>query len=401
MTKQLKENKKFIQLFKLLFLVCVFFVLNLHGAQKRICLNMIVKNEKDVIKKCLASAKPLIDYWVIVDTGSTDGTQRIIKDFMKGIPGELHERSWVDFAHNRNEALELAKGKADYLLLIDADEYFEYDKDFSFKKLDRDSYFFTMRQIGAVESLRPSLVSTKLPWEWAGVLHESLNTDITKNSALITGISIVVVDNAPSGRFKDPQKYLKDAAVLENALKKEPENSRYVFYLAQSYMAAQNLELALKTYEKRASMPSNDEQETFFAIYNVGRIRETMGDHHRALENFFKAFAFRPSRAEALFRAAVVNRKIGNVEKAYTLSKQALTISRPLDNCVEYNTYDYAILIEFANCALLLGRWQEGLDASNKLLANPNLPSDIRPHVINNCALATKNLQVPLLSRES
>jgi len=354
---------------------------------------MIVKNEKDVIKTCLETVKPLIDYWVIVDTGSTDGTQRIIKDFLKDIPGELHEKPWIDFASNRNEALELAKDKADYVLLIDADEYFKYDPGFSFKNLEMDCYYFIMKQVGSVESLRPSLIGTKLPWKWSGVIHEILNTDITKQSALITGITTIVVDNAPSGRFKDPKKYLNDAAMLENALKKEPENSRYVFYLAQSYRAAHNLELALKYYEKRASMPSDDEQETFFALYNVGQIKEKMGDAQEALHYFFKAYALRPSRAESLFRAAAVNRKIGNVEKAYTLSKQALTIPRPLDNCVEYATYDYAILIEFANCALLTGRWQEGLDSSNKLLANPNLPSDIRPHVLKNYSLAMENLK--------
>ena len=52
-----------------------------------------------------------IDYWVVVDTGSTDGTQQIIKDFMAKhkIPGELFERPWVNFSHNRSEALELAE----------------------------------------------------------------------------------------------------------------------------------------------------------------------------------------------------------------------------------------------------------------------------------------------------
>lgn len=60
-----------------------------------ICLNMIVKNESAIIEKCLASAKPFIDYWVIVDTGSNDGTQQIIQKFMKDIPGELHEKPWV------------------------------------------------------------------------------------------------------------------------------------------------------------------------------------------------------------------------------------------------------------------------------------------------------------------
>jgi glycosyltransferase involved in cell wall biosynthesis len=391
----MKSSTRFLKLF---FLLCLLFVSHLQGVQKSICLNMIVKNEKDVIKECLATVKPFIDYWVIVDTGSTDGTQQIIKEFMRGIPGELLERPWVDFAFNRNEAFAFAKDKADYLLLIDADEYFQYDPGFAFKNLQLDCYYFIMRQVGAVESLRPSLISAKLPWKWSGVLHEFLNTEIAKNSALITDISTIVVDNAPSGRFKDPNKYLNDVVLLENALKKEPKNSRYMFYLAQSYMAAQNFERALTCYEKRASMPSDDEQETFFAIYNVGQIKEKMGDNQEALDYFFKAYALRPSRAEPLFHAAVINRKIGKLEKAYSLSKQALTLSRPLDNCVEHATYDYGILIEFANCALLTGKWKEGLDASNKLLANLNLPLDIRPHVEKNRSLAIKNLQESVMT---
>src|ERR1700722_1540445 len=61
--------------------------------KKTICLNMIVKNESKVIRRCLQSVLPFIDTWVIVDTGSNDGTQKIIKDFMleHQIPGELHE----------------------------------------------------------------------------------------------------------------------------------------------------------------------------------------------------------------------------------------------------------------------------------------------------------------------
>jgi glycosyltransferase involved in cell wall biosynthesis len=78
---------------------------------KTICLNMIVKDESLVIQRCLSSIIEWIDYWVIIDTGSTDRTQQIIRDYLKHIPGELHEHPWVDFAFNRNEALSFAKKK--------------------------------------------------------------------------------------------------------------------------------------------------------------------------------------------------------------------------------------------------------------------------------------------------
>ena len=88
-----------------------------------VCLNMIVKNEAHVIRRCLDSVLPHIDTWVIVDTGSTDGTQELIRDYFAkaGKPGELHERPWKDFGHNRDEALQMARSKARYTMFIDAD----------------------------------------------------------------------------------------------------------------------------------------------------------------------------------------------------------------------------------------------------------------------------------------
>ena len=97
--------------------------MNAHG--QSLCLNMIVKDEAPVIRSCLDSVRAIIDCWVIVDTGSTDGTQDVIREHLRGLPGELVERPWVDFAHNRSEALDFARGRADYLLVIDADETLE------------------------------------------------------------------------------------------------------------------------------------------------------------------------------------------------------------------------------------------------------------------------------------
>jgi glycosyltransferase involved in cell wall biosynthesis len=91
------------------------------GRRPSICLSMIVKDEADVIERLLASVRGAIDSWVICDTGSTDGTQDLIRNAMKDIPGALFERPWRNFGENRSELMELAAGRADYLLLLDAD----------------------------------------------------------------------------------------------------------------------------------------------------------------------------------------------------------------------------------------------------------------------------------------
>ena len=49
----------------------------------KLTLSMIVKNESHIILECLNSLYKEIDYWVIVDTGSTDNTKEIITNFFK------------------------------------------------------------------------------------------------------------------------------------------------------------------------------------------------------------------------------------------------------------------------------------------------------------------------------
>ncbi|MBV9577242.1 MAG: glycosyl transferase, partial [Chloroflexi bacterium] len=64
----------------------------MNGTGQTICLCMIVKNESKVIQRCLASVRGLIDAWAIVDTGAVDGTQTLIRDALRDLPGELLER---------------------------------------------------------------------------------------------------------------------------------------------------------------------------------------------------------------------------------------------------------------------------------------------------------------------
>jgi glycosyltransferase involved in cell wall biosynthesis len=154
--------------------IYLFFLLHVSVfANPSICLNMIVKNESHVIQRALNSVKHWIDYWVIVDTGSTDGTQQIVQECMKNIPGQLEERAWKNFAFNRNEALALAKDKSDYILFLDGDDWIEFDPDFKIPTLTDDAYSITWHH-GGCSYIKPGLVKANAPWRWEGVLHEYL-----------------------------------------------------------------------------------------------------------------------------------------------------------------------------------------------------------------------------------
>ena len=94
-----------------------------------VSLSIIVKNEAAVIERMLKTVYPILDYYVVVDTGSTDGTQDIIRKFFeeKGIPGEVIDHPWKNFEDARNTALKAVKDKADFGFWIDADEQVTYD----------------------------------------------------------------------------------------------------------------------------------------------------------------------------------------------------------------------------------------------------------------------------------
>ena len=80
---------------------------------------MIVKNSGEILGECLLQNKKYIDYWTILDTGSTDNTPDIIREAMVGVPGELHFSDFTTFAETRNKAFDLAQKKCKYMIVLD------------------------------------------------------------------------------------------------------------------------------------------------------------------------------------------------------------------------------------------------------------------------------------------
>ncbi len=84
----------------------------------KISLCMIVKNEEEVLARCLESVQPLVDELIVADTGSDDGTLTIARNYTDLI----YQIPWEDdFAKARNFAFSKATG--DYIMWLDADDY--------------------------------------------------------------------------------------------------------------------------------------------------------------------------------------------------------------------------------------------------------------------------------------
>ena len=295
-------------------------------AKKKIVLSMICKNETHIIKECFDSLYKFIDYWVICDTGSTDGTQELITEYFKekGIPGELHQHEWVDFATNRTAAMKLCDGKGDLAWMIDADDYLVGEMNFP-HHLNFDGYSIRIKR-GNFEWWRNQIFKTGIGWVYEGVLHEYAHCpnkpDLTLAKLDMPGYHVEArtEGGARNKGITPTEKYSKDAVVLEQALEKEPLNSRYQFYLAQSYFDSQQWDKSFEAYEKRAKM----------GIYRMN----------------------------------------GYPRIGYLFAKQGLSIPMPLYDIlfISQDVYQWQLLDEIASCAYYVHQFQEGYDASVKLI---------------------------------
>ncbi|ACL59735.1 FkbM family methyltransferase [Methylobacterium nodulans] len=361
-------------------------------AGQTICLSMIVRNEAPVIRRSLASVRPLIDHWIVVDTGSTDGTQDLVREAMAGLPGRLIERPWRDFGHNRSEALAFARPHGDYTLIIDADDEILPAPGFAMPALDADSYALDI-QDGPIAYQRTQVVRAALPWRYAGVLHEFLTCPEASSSG---HLPLVMRRNHDGARRRDPGTYRRDAEILERALATEADPfliARYTFYLAQSYRDCGAREEAVVAYLRRAELGFWD-QEVFFSLYQAGQLMEALGrDPETILETYRRASAACPSRAEAAHAASRFCRLRERFAQGCALAEPALGIEPPPGGLfVEGWIYAYGLLDEYAVNAYWAGRYRDCLDACLKLLAEERLPEGYRARITANARFAFDKL---------
>ncbi len=344
---------------------------------------MIVRNEANVITGLFDSMLPHITTWVIVDTGSTDGTQELIRSYFatRGIPGVLYERPWRNFAENRTEALQLAQGHADYIWQMDADDLLVGNPNLT--NLTADSYS-VLAKTGNIEFWRRHIFRDGVPWRWVGVLHEYSTCDEPFTHARLEG-DCWLEGRGGGARSQDPEKFLRDAEILLAEVLRNPGDARSVFYLAQSYRDYGDLRSARQWYARRAEMGDWPE-EVFYSLLQVAKCMAGLNEPWPMVEHaYLKAWAYRPTRAEPLCEIASYYRSQREWQLGYFFAERAAQIPLPDDSLfVTTSAYTITAHDEQGICAYWIGKKQESFEVFHQLLARDDLPDPVRQRIVTN-----------------
>ena len=342
------------------------------NAPPTIALAMIVRNEESIIERCLRSVMPLIDSWVICDTGSSDRTREVVTSTLAGVPGRLHVTTWIDFGHNRTELLGFAHGVADYLLLIDAD--MTVQRRGPLGELGADAYM--LREAGPLDFGMVRLVRGDRRWWYQGSTHEHIATD---GQFAQESLAALATEHHADGSARW-DKLVRDTALLKRDLSRDPRNARSVFYLAQTYRDMGQVDLAIAHYRRRVEMGGWDE-EVFYANLVEGVLRGEQGEDAAAAV-LLEAWDRRPTRAEPLYELARLHRSRGAFASAHMFAARGLEIPYPADLLFIHRwVYDWGLLFERAMAAAALGRRADASDDLTALLSRPRVPPEIEEHI--------------------
>lgn len=260
-----------------------------------ISLCMIVKNEEDVLDRCLESVETAVDEIIIVDTGSTDATI----DIAKKHHAKLYSFKWIDdFSAARNYSFEAAT--MDYILWLDADDIItpsELKKLLQLKQNLNEIYdIIVMMYHTSFDSAgrptfsfpRERLIRRRANLRWEGAVHETIPYVANRY------MSDIAIEHHKLHN-SDPNRNLR---ILERLKADGKLNARQRYYYARELADHQRYDEALIQYEEFLNDPTGWSENKIDACQGAALCHRQLGHKQEIVESLFHSFLYASPRGE-------------------------------------------------------------------------------------------------------
>lgn len=261
-----------------------------------ISLCMIVKNEEDVISRCLESVADLVEEIIVVDTGSTDRTKELVSRYTD----KVYDFTWIDdFAAARNYAFDQAT--KEYCMWLDADDILKSKDREAFRKvkaaLTSDVNVVMMKYNTGFDAqgnvtfsyYRERLIKNGAGMRWVGAIHEVIST-----------VGKVIYDECAVTHSKlhpsDPDRNLR---IFEGLLARgETLDPRQQFYYGRELYYHERYDDALRVFETFLDSGTGWLENVIDACAHCAYCLYGLGREEEALRAFLRSFAYDLPRAE-------------------------------------------------------------------------------------------------------
>ncbi len=352
-----------------------------------ITLCMIVRNEEEVLARCLASVRELVDEIIIVDTGSTDATVAIARDFGAAV----HHFEWIDdFAAARNYSFSFAT--SEYILWLDADDVVEPDQLAGLlalkTRLRKDAYYlqYDYAQDASGRSLctfyRERIVRRAAGIRWQYPIHECLGVGSGHSSERVE----IAIRHArtEAGALADEHRNLR---ILERAIAREEyaSNARIRYYLGKEYLDGGRPAEAIEHLRRFLAMPDGWVEDRIGAQQRIARAyRDLARLHPEEAERYTALARAEAKRARAMdsrwaephFLLGEIAFDEGDYEEATFWFEMCRRGVPPVLSPVNLYCYNAGPAVQLCLCHARLGNTERAQEFNDEaLLYYPNDPN--------------------------
>jgi len=331
-----------------------------------ISLCMIVKNEEEVLARCLNSAKALFDEIIIVDTGSTDATKQIAGEYT----AHVHDFEWIDhFAAARNFAF--SKGTGEYLMWLDADDIILPEDAEAFLKLKEEwdpavdtamlKYHIAFDEQGkpTFSYYRERILRNEPRAKWEGAVHE----------VIAPFGKILHVPIAVTHRRKHKTDPLRNLHLFERLMEQgETLGPREQFYYARELYYNARYKDAAEVFERFLNERRGWVENNIEACRVLSQCLQALGRTDDALQALMRSFQYDAPRAELCCEIGYIHFVRQEYEAAIHWYQAALLCQRKetsgaftLEDC-----YGYLPHLQLCVCYDRLGQREQAIAHNEK-----------------------------------